>query len=477
MSKIIIVSIRVAQPDHASTGGLAVAIEGLFKKKKTKNIWLGWSGQISTCSRIHMKIEHHAGYIAMTFDLSREQYESFYYGYANNCLWPAFHYRLDLMQFSKNGYHQYLMLNLQMAYQLKTIANSDDLIWVQDYHLIPLAFYCRQLHLAQPIGLFLHTPFPPLEIIEAIPKNEHWIPLLFNYDVIGVQSTQDCDALKQCLEKNKGTQYQNGVFKYKNLKTRVNAYPISIDTALIQQMAEQSVNNSENLIPNELFTSATAMISVDRLDYTKGLAQRLRAFNLLLEKHPELHQNLNYIQIAADTRTELDSYRHLRQELQEKVEQINTKYMNDDWIPVVSFNSTFSPSELMGLFRQAKVGFITPLRDGMNLVAKEYVAAQDPEDPGVLVLSKLTGAAKEFQQGALLINPFDTEDTADALFKALKMPLAERKIRHCYLLKHLKHYDLQYWCDSFLADLSSPSNHINSGLTTQFPREFLSLKL
>lgn len=457
MSKIIIVSLRVAQQNQPSTGGLAIAIECMLKKNNLCGVWLGWNGEISSSVSKDLEVENRNSYTAMTFSLTQEQYEEFYCGYANNCLWPAFHYRLDLMRFSSHEFQQYLTINKQIAHYLRTIVEPEDIIWVQDYHLIPLGKYCRDLGIDNSIGFFLHTPFPCAEILKAIPKQKQWLPSLLSYDVVGLQSELDYRSLTTTLKDQLNIQGHNHIFEFKQRFTCIRAYPISIDPNLIQDLIEKAIYQNQDT--NDIsFIERKTIISVDRLDYSKGLTKRFETFETFLNHYPILKEEVNYIQIAPNTRTGIETYQTIREELESLAGQINGKHSTVDWNPITYINRAFSPSQLMLLFRKSRVGYVAPLRDGMNLVAKEYITAQDPTDPGVLVLSKFTGAAQELKEGALLINPFDMEETAHALFKALQMPLEERKTRHQSLLEHIKQFDLQHWCDTFLADLSRMNN-------------------
>lgn len=455
MSRIIVVSFRIAQHQHIATGGLAVAIECMLNAQQQEGIWLGWSGEQSSkiCSALHSEQREH--YSTMTFSLTPEQYQEFYCGYANNCLWPAFHQRSDLMHFQSQHYQQYLAINNQIAHYLQTIARPDDLIWVQDYHLIPLAHFCRELGLKQAIGFFLHTPFPSPEILKTIPRHEQWLPYLLDYDVVGVQSKPDFLNMSQGFEQVLGLSPNQNKIWHANRKTHIQPYPISIAPDLIQTMATMPTPVGAHYTEYPITGEGQLIVSADRLDYSKGLPKRFECFNTLLEHYPTLKESVSYLQIAPSTREGIHSYQQQQNELESLAGQINGKHGTFNWVPLLYLNRAIAPVILMGLFRKSHVGFIAPLRDGMNLVAKEYIAAQDPADPGVLVLSSFTGAASELQEGALLVNPYDAEATAQALYQALTMPLAERKARHSALQAHLSEFDLAHWCCRFLEDLKA----------------------
>lgn len=451
MSKIIVVSVRVASSEQPCTGGLAVAVDQLLKHQHVQGIWLGWNGQCdSQAGSLHS--EDRGSYHAATFSFSHEQYEQFYCGYANTCLWPAFHYRLDLMSFQTHHYHQYLEINRQIASYLCQIADEDDVIWVHDYHLMPLAHFCREQGMQQAIGLFFHTPFPCPEILRAIPRYEQWLPMLHQYDQIGVQSPSDLVALNTALQTLAPAPLAVRNKSADRSKTAV--YPISIDVDLVQSLACAPSWGDQGSTVGSMSAPDT-VISVDRLDYTKGLAQRLRTFETLLRCYPTLHGQTSYVQIAPSTRSDIHDYQLMREELESLAGQINGHYATPGWSPIVYMNRAFPAGHLMRMLRRARVGYISPIRDGMNLVAKEYVAAQDPADPGVLVLSSFTGAAQSLQDGYIAVNPFDADATAHSLYEALTMPLVERRSRHQCLLSQLRHHDLKQWCEQFLSDLSA----------------------
>ena len=446
MSKIIMVSVRVASSGRPSTGGLAVAVDLLLRQQELDGIWLGWNGRCEEHSG-PLQTEDRGTYKAVTFSFTQEQYEQFYCGYANTCLWPAFHYRLDLMDFQAHHFQQYLEVNRQIAEHLKRIAGKDDLIWIQDYHLMPVAHYCRAQGMQQSIGLFLHTPFPCPEILRAIPRHERWLPMLQDYDLIGVQSHSDHVALQAALQTLPPSHDRSR-------PTRSGVYPISIDVDLVQSMAS-AASWMEGAGQDQHMPGPATVISVDRLDYTKGLTHRFRTFDTLLRAYPTLRGQATYVQIAPSTRSDIQDYQLMREELQSLAGQINGQHATLDWTPIIYMNRAFPAAQLMRMLRQAQVGFISPLRDGMNLVAKEYVAAQDPADPGVLVLSTFTGAAQSLEDGFLAVNPYDQDGTAAALYQALNMPLAERRSRHQELMAQLRNQDLDHWCADFLQDLKN----------------------
>ena len=457
MSRIIVVSVRVAQHQQIATGGLAVAIECMLNAQQQEGVWLGWSGEQRPhlCTQLHT--EQRGNYSTQTFSLTPEQYQDFYCGYANNCLWPAFHQRTDLIRFQSHQYQQYLEVNKQIAQYLQVIAQPDDLIWVQDYHLIPLAHFCRELGLTQRLGFFLHTPFPCPETLKTIPRHQQWLPYLLDYDVVGVQSNPDFLNLSQSFQQVLGLSAKQGFLSHANRPTFLQSYPISIAPELIQTMATMPATAGSMATDYPLADEGQLIVSADRLDYSKGLPKRFECFNTLLEHYPTLKESVSYLQIAPSTREGIESYQQQQHELESLAGQINGKHGTFNWVPLRYLNQAIAPIILMSLFRKAHVGFIAPLRDGMNLVAKEYVAAQNPDDPGVLVLSSFTGAASELQEGALLVNPYDSEATAQSLFQALSMSLAERQARHSALMTHLTEFDLEHWCLHFLEDLKVPA--------------------
>jgi trehalose 6-phosphate synthase len=456
VSRLVVVSNRVADPRKAAAGGLAVAIkDGL---QQTGGIWFGWSGKILTDTSIaggqtSVHTQTVGKVRSVTVDLNQQDYETYYLGYANNVLWPVFHYRLDLAQFDVRFSSGYRRVNQLFAQRLFPLLEPQDIIWVQDYHLIPLAAELRAMGCRNPIGFFLHIPVPPPPILAAIPEHEWLMRSLFAYDLVGLQTEEDMRHLIGYAQSEAGADLlADGYLRAFNRTLRVGAFPIGIDVGEFAAMADAREGVDMFARMREEYSRRQLLLGVDRLDYSKGLPQRVHALRYLLEHHPENRKRATLIQIAAPSREDLGAYDDLRREMDSLCGAINGDYGELDWMPVRYIHRNVARRRLPGLYRASQVALVTPLRDGMNLVAKEFLAAQDSADPGVLVLSRFAGAAEHLKE-ALLVNPYDAHGTAEAIQHALTMPLGERVERHSGLMATIRKYDVHWWRKAFIEAL------------------------
>ncbi|MCC6888685.1 MAG: alpha,alpha-trehalose-phosphate synthase (UDP-forming) [Hyphomicrobiales bacterium] len=456
MARLIVVSNRVAVPSADGgdrAGGLAVAVRSVLKQHH--GIWFGWSGTVSTDYEAETRVVVEDDITYVVADLLADDYQEYYTGFANRVLWPILHYRLDLAEFSRRDLSGYRRVNAHFAKQLEAILQPDDLIWVHDYHLIPLAKMLRDRGHRNPIGFFLHVPFPPPDILTALPHHEWLIPQLGSYDLVGFQTQNDASNFMRYLE-TEISLVRCGEASYRNAHdeiVRVGIFPIGILAEEFNSLARSAQTSATvQELKASLFGRAL-MIGVDRLDYSKGLAQRMDAYNRFLSIYPDWHGRVIYLQITPKSRSEIQEYVAIEQTVGETAGRINGAFGQAAWTPIRYVNSTYGRSDLAGFFRIARVGLVTPLRDGMNLVAKEYIAAQDADDPGVLILSRFAGAAAECTQ-ALLVNPYDTEAVATSIAQALSMPLEERRSRHAALYRNICANDLASWGKRFLHDLT-----------------------
>jgi trehalose 6-phosphate synthase len=453
LSRLVIVSNRVAPIDEGKTaaGGLAVAV--LAALKEDGGIWFGWNGEVvaSVPSKPDLLTVDNLTYA--TFGMTRRDYNEYYSGFANSALWPLFHYRLDLAKFRTRDLTGYMRVNGRFATSLAPLLRVDDTIWVHDYHLIPLAEELRKTGSTHPIGFFLHTPLPPLEILVALPRHEEIMKTLFAYDLIGFQTVNDLAAFHDyvVLEAN-GEVLANGAIKAFGRTLRAAAFPIGIDTKEIIALAAKQVNSPERGRLDAVLRNRAMIIGVDRLDYSKGLVERFRAFERMLELNPRIQGKVTLMQIAPPSRSDAGGYNEIRTNLETTAGNVNGRFADFDWVPIRYLNKSFERSELTCFYRAAKVGLVTPLRDGMNIVAKEYVASQAPDDPGVLVLSRFAGAAHELD-GALRVNPYDTDEVANAMNRALEMPLGERIERHVGMVAGLLQNNVHDWRQKFMSAL------------------------
>src|SRR3989344_5672469 len=396
MSRLVVISNRLADPRKPAAGGLAVALGEALNQ--TGGLWFGWSGTVvegGTPGEGELHTRQAGAVTLATVDLCREDHDSYYHGYSNTVLWPVFHYRLDLADFNASYIAGYRRVNQMFARKLLPLLRDDDVIWVHDYHLIPLAAELRAMGCKHRIGFFLHIPMPPPLIMAAIPQHEWLMRSLFAYDLVGLQSEADVSHFTRYV-RNEGSAEEVDEKRVRAFGATVvvQSFPIGIDVDEFTRLthAPDAVETYENM--RDEYSRRRLLLGIDRLDYSKGIPQRVRAFRELLDRYPENRDSATLIMIAS------------------------------------------------------------PTRDGMNLVAKEYVVAQDPDDPGVLVLSRFAGAAEQLKE-ALLVNPYDTQGMADSIQQALQMPLVERQARHQKLMARIRQHDVHWWRKAFLDALQA----------------------
>ncbi|MGC1173197.1 alpha,alpha-trehalose-phosphate synthase (UDP-forming) [Polaromonas sp.] len=460
MSRLVVISNRVADPRKTAAGGLAVALGDALSANG--GVWFGWSGTVvegGTPGEGEVHTQQAGNVTLSTVDLCREDHDSYYLGYSNGVLWPVFHYRLDLADFDAGFIGGYRRVNQMMARKLMPQLLPNDIIWVHDYHLIPMAAELRAMGCKNRIGFFLHIPLPPPLILAAIPQHEWLIRSLFAYDLVGFQAQADVEHFARYVGEEAGAEALDlHQFRAFGRTVQAQAFPIGIDVDEFAALTHGKEAREMHERMKAEYSRRRLLLGVERLDYSKGLPQRLRAFRKLLQKYPENLNSATLIQIASPSREALDTYSGLRQELESLCGAINGDYGELDWMPVRYIHRNVARKRLPGLYRVAAVALVTPLRDGMNLVAKEFIAAQDPADPGVLVLSRFAGAAEQLKE-ALLVNPYDSDGTAESIQLALQMPLHERQRRHQKLLERIRRQDVHWWRKNFLDTLSqiSPS--------------------
>lgn len=460
--RLVIVSNRVADlRSGTQTGGLAVGVADALAERG--GIWFGWDGEREGMTGGDVRVETIGNVKRVEAPLSPQDFSDYYLGYANSVLWPLFHYRLDLVDFKPSYIEGYRRVNETFAAQLASFLEPDDIIWVHDYHLIPLASYLRRLGCRQRIGFFLHIPFPPPDLLAASPNHAELVDSLLLYDVAGFQTKTDVANLKSYVNEHaSAVQVAENRFSVGERSVVIDRFPIGIDAQGFANLARQADDDVQIDLMRRRVLGRRQIIGVDRLDYSKGLPERLKAFDKLLQLHPEMEKAVTFLQIAPPTREEVDAYADIRVELEGLAGSINGRFADFNWTPIRYIHRPVSRDKLAPLFRGSQVGFITPLRDGMNLVAKEYVAAQNVEDPGVLVLSQFAGAAEEMQE-ALIVNPYDIDDMARQLYRALTMPLTERRRRHEALLEHIATQNARAWLQSFLEVLAVGDENVGTG--------------
>ncbi len=449
MGRLVVVSNRVPSPRERSqpAGGLTVGLKDAIRGQPS--LWFGWSGQTSANAGQGAdpkpKLNIQSGVTYATIDLTPQQHRGFYQGYSNRILWPLCHYRMGLVEYSREDLDSYLEVNALFARSLAPLLRPDDTIWVQDYHLIPLGAALRDAGVTQRIGFFLHTPFPPLALFGALPGADRLIRSMAAYELIGLQTAEDCAHLRQSLEAHR-------------VAAQADAFPIGIDPDEFNSQAVAAVNGSELLRLRESMAGRSLILGVDRLDYSKGLPQRFMGYERLLKRFPEHRSHVTFLQVAPVSRGDVAEYKTLRRRLDEQAGRINGEWAEFDWVPIRYITRAIPRGTLAGFHRFARVALITPLRDGMNLVAKEYVAAQDSSDPGVLVLSRFAGAAPELAD-AIQVNPYDPDEIAEGLHQALSMPAPERSARWEAMNAAVHRATAASWARDFLQALQQQPPH------------------
>ncbi|MEJ0048725.1 MAG: trehalose-6-phosphate synthase [Rhodospirillales bacterium] len=455
-ARLILVSNRVAVPGAVGqrAGGLTVAIQAAQRLRDS--IWLGWSGEVSegeTPPPASMIERQNRSFVLL--DLPAHDFEEYYNGFANRVLWPILHYRLDLAEFNAVDLGGYLRVNRHFAAEIARFIQPDDVVWVHDYHLLTLGATLRAKKFDNLTGFFLHIPCPPPDILLALPQHAETIGALVHYDLVGVQTERDAENLGQYFETALGaTRRGNGVFECGGRRVQVRAFPVGIAPRVYARAARHAARTPTSEKLRASLEGKQLILGVDRLDYTKGIPLRIQAFGQFLDDHKAWLDKVTLLQLTPKSRSEVPEYADLDREVSTLVGQVNGNHANPSWTPIRYVNKSFSRGVLAGIYRMARVGLVTPLRDGMNLVAKEFVAAQDPADPGVLILSRFAGAA-ERMQGALIVNPHEPAAVSAALATALEMPLEERRTRWQQMFDEVMTNDIDNWAQDFLAALAA----------------------
>jgi trehalose 6-phosphate synthase len=455
MSRLIVVSNRVNPPGgkgEESVGGLAMALAAALREYS--GIWFGWSGRTTPMFTGQLAMRRIEGVTVATVDLEQSDYDEYYNGYANKTLWPLFHYRVDLTAYDRTFDEGYQRVNRRFAETLRPLIEPDDLIWVHDYHLIPMARELRRLGVKNRIGFFLHIPWPAHQLMVTLPSHKALVEALFDYDLVGFQTPEYVTAFQEYVEAEAGGEIlAEDRLKAFGRTVQTGAFPIGVDAQDFAEMvaSDRAARTYDRMAAHTVFRKL--IIGVDRLDYSKGLEERFLGFERFLADNPELRREVLMVQVAPVSRESVSSYQEIRGRLDALSGRINGEHADLDWNPLRCVNRNYRRDELAGLYRAAKVGLVTPLRDGMNLVAKEYVAAQDPKDPGVLILSRFAGSANQLP-AALIVNPNSPEEISEALKRALTMPLAERIERWRALFSNVQGEDVGAWRDAFVGALA-----------------------
>ncbi|HEY2481077.1 MAG TPA: trehalose-6-phosphate synthase [Caulobacteraceae bacterium] len=456
MSRLIVVSNRVTAPEsktRAPTGGLAVALCAALREYS--GFWFGWSGKTTDTFTGELDQRLIDDVPVVTVDLEEADVQEYYNGYANGALWPLFHYRIDLTAYDRSFGEGYERVNRRFAETLAPLIQPNDLIWVHDYHLIPLGRELRRLGVVNPIGFFLHIPWPAAQLLTTLPRHRQLVEALFAYDLVGFQTDEWLWAFESyVLGEAGGAWTPDGRLQAFGAQLKARVFPIGLDFETFRALATSPVANRayDRMAAHSVFRQL--IVGVDRLDYSKGLEERLLGFERFLEDNPGLRKEVLYLQIAPTSREEVEAYQDLRARIDGLAGRLNGLWAELDWTPIRYVHRNFRRDELAGIYRAARVCLVTPMRDGMNLVAKEYVAAQNADDPGVLVLSRFAGAARQMTD-AVIVNPYSREEMSEALKTALTMGRAERVRRWERLIDGVRTNDVKLWRDSFVEALEA----------------------
>jgi trehalose 6-phosphate synthase len=445
MTRLIVISNRVSAATGDSggaQGGLAVALTAALRE--CSGLWFGWSGELTEEFTGQINFKREGGVTTATVDLEQQDVEEYYNGFANRTLWPLFHYRIDLAEYERDFAGGYQRTNERFAETVRPLIEPADAVWVQDYHMIPLGDELRKRGCRNRMGFFLHTPWPPRRLLLTLPDATGLVRSMFAYDVIGFHTDEWLQAFVDFAMFECGATFEEGVLHADGREIRLLTCPIGIDSKEFVALTASANAQRTAALMRESSNGRAMIVGVDRLDYSKGLEERFLGYERFLIENPDERKEVFLLQIAPPSRGAVESYQRIRSSLDELSGRINGAHADIDWVPIRYVNQGYRRDVLAGVYRASRIGLVTPLRDGLNLVAKEFVAAQDPEDPGVLILSRFAGAAAQLKE-ALQVNPYSAEDVADAIKIALAMPLQERIQRWKAMFDNVCDEDVVWW--------------------------------
>ncbi|PLX81433.1 MAG: trehalose-6-phosphate synthase [Desulfuromonas sp.] len=443
------------------SGGLVTALEPVIRGQG--GTWVGWPGCDSSVPLDEL-LDHfrqEQGYQLGAVPLGDDEVERYYRGFSNETLWPLFHDLLGHCHFSGTNWTTYQEVNRKFAAATADLADEDHIVWIHDYQLALVGHHLREMGVEQTLGYFLHIPFPSLDLFRRLPWKEELMRGLLDYDLLGFQTLRDRRNFVQCATalipgvETVRRHRHFSVLRHGERLVRVGHFPISIDFNEFDQGARSHEVDEAAWYLHENLQGRQLVLGIDRLDYTKGLPERLYAFERALEMAPELHGNITLLQVVVPSRTLVPDYQNLKELLDREVGRINARFSQSGWVPIHYIYRSLDRTQLLAHYRTSEVAFITPLRDGMNLVAKEYCACSI-DNNGVLLLSEFAGAADQLGQHALLVNPYDLDRTAGAIIEAFKMPTDERRFRMSRLRNEVKRNDVHRWVGRFLNVLQMP---------------------
>lgn len=442
-------------------GGLVTALRQALAERQ--GVWVGWPGVVGDID-IGGELEAEGrvgGYRLRGVALSAEEHDLFYHGFCNEVIWPLFHDMPNLCRFDPAYFDAYVSVNAKYARAIGKVAEPGDFVWIHDYQLIDAGRQVREAGASNRLGFFLHIPFPARDLFLKLPWRAHLVRSLLAYDVLGFQTEHDLSNFVESLSAlvpdvqfdREGARVR---LEHQGRPVVAGAYPIGIDYARVRDRADspevlERAARVKARVPDRRF-----LLGVDRLDHSKGIPQRIRAFQRALETYPELCEKVTYIQVVSPSREDIPQYVKLREEIEGLVGEVNGAHYTWGWVPIHYLSRRIDYLDVLAWYRTADVAYITPLRDGMNLVAKEYVASRTDGD-GVLILSEFAGAAEELGPHALLVNPFNVDAMARAVQRALTMPAGERRQRMAAMQEVIRTASVDRWVEAFLAGAGAPS--------------------
>ncbi len=441
------------------SGGLVTALAPVLRDRG--GLWIGWPGtfEITDISDSLKTASEKAGYNMEAVQMNEEEVHKYYQGFSNEVIWPLFHDLQSYCNFDPDYWNFYKLINERFASVLKKTTTQNDFIWIHDYHLMCVAKYLREANIKNNLAFYLHIPFPPLDIFSKLPWRIEILLAILDYDLVGFQSERDSRNFIQCLETfikdartEKSGKFINAFVGDKVLK--IGSFPISIDYNEFSKMARSKPVADHAWFIHEDIPNSKIVLGIDRLDYTKGITYRLQAFRKLLMSHPELHRKVTLIQVVVPSRRNIPMYQELKLDIEHLVSEINGEFTRSGWVPIHYIHRSLPRRELLAYYRTAEIALITPLKDGMNLIAKEYCAS-NIEKSGSVILSEFAGAASQMKNDVLLVNPYNIDEVADAIYSAINMNLKKRKKHMGRLQKSIQKHDIYWWLNSFLSAASA----------------------
>ena len=448
------------------TGGLVTALAPVLRNHE--GIWIGWpGGEVTDEIRDILKVSAaDIGYRLETVNLCQEEVENYYRGFSNGALWPLFHDLLDHCNFDSSHWETYQRVNYKFAREIAEVAQDYSFVWVQDYQLILVGLFLNEMGFRDRTAFFLHVPFPPKDIFIKLPWRQEILEALLAYRLIGFQTERDRRNFIHCVRHLIPTAHishhrKYPFIKYESNTSRIGAFPISIDFNYFNQLARTKEVNDAAWYIHEKYPDQKIILGIDRLDYTKGIPHRLLAFENCLERYPELLEHVVLVQVVVPSRTEVAEYQQMKRRIDEMVGRINSRFTTRGWVPIHYIYGTLEQIELLGYYKASEIALITPLKDGMNLVAKEYCAARY-DDLGTLILSEFAGAASRLYVGAILVNPYNLEEVADAIYQAYFMSHEEQKRRMQKVRAEIRKNNVFKWVEQFVKSFHFSSESVKS---------------